>query len=121
MVRALLAADAVALAGAVVFFALGLVDIGAGTLAAAGAVGWAVALALIWGGDGAGLPGRGARMTVAGGLAAAAVILGLLLGWAWSRTEGGVLPPLDYLDQRYGALAWINIVVAAVAGAWRAR
>src|SRR5512146_2724891 len=57
MVRALLAADAVALAGALVFFALGLVDIGPGTLAAAAAVGWAVALALIWGGDGAGLPG----------------------------------------------------------------
>ena len=119
--RALLAADAVALAGALVFFALGLVDIGPGALAAAGAVGWAVALAMIWGGNGAGLPGRGARMTAAGGLAAAAVILGLLLGWAWSRTEGGVLAPLDYLDQRYGALAWINVLVAAIAGVWRTR
>ncbi len=120
-VRALLAAAAVALAGVLLFFALGLVDVGPGTLAAAAAVGWAVALAVIRDGEGAGLPGRGARMSVAGGLAAAAVILGLLLGWAWSRSEGGSLPPLEYLDQRYGALAWVDVLVAAIAAAWRAR
>jgi len=119
--RALLAAGAAALGGAVLFLGIGLVDIGAGTLAAAAAVGWAVALALIWGGDGAGIPGRPARMAVAGGFAAGAVVLGLLLGWVWARAEGGVLPPLENLDQRYGPLAWLDVVVAAGVAAWRAR
>lgn len=119
-VRALLAAATAALGGAGVFFVLGLRDIGVGTLAAAAAAGWAVALALIWGGE-TGSWRRPARMAIAGGLAAGAVTLGLLLGWAWAVAEGGVLPPLSYLDQRYGPLAWLNVLVAAVVAAWRTR
>jgi len=116
-----LAAGGAALGGAALFFGLGLVDVGAGTLAAAVAVGWIVAMALIWGGGDSSPWSRRTRIVVAAGLAGGAVALGLLVGWAWSRVEGGVLPPLEYLDQRYGPLAWLNVLVAAVAAAWRAR
>lgn len=119
-VRVILAPAAAVLVGAAAYFGLGLVDVGAGTLAAAAAVGWTVALTLIWGG-GASDWDRRTRIVVAGGLAGGSVVLGLLLGWAGSRVEGGVLPPLEYLDQRYGPLAWLNVLVAAVVGAWRAR
>jgi hypothetical protein len=118
--RGLLAAGVAALGGAALFFGLGLVDIGVGTLAAAAAVGWVVALALIWGG-GANPRARRTRVVIAGGLAGGAVALGLLVGWAWARVEGGVLPPLEYLDQRYGALAGLNVLLAAIVAAWRAR
>jgi hypothetical protein len=118
--RGLLAAGGAALCGAALFFGLGLVDIGAGTLAAAAAVGWIVAMTLIWG-AGASPSGRRTRMTLAAGLAGGAVALGLLVGWAWARVEGGVLPPLEYLDQRYGPLAWVNVLLAAIIAAWRAR
>lgn len=121
ILRALIAADAVALAGALVFFGLGLVDIGPGLLAASAAIGWAVALAILWGGDGPGLPQGAARMAVAGCLAAAAIVVGFVLNWAWARGEGGTLDLFGYLDQRYGAIAWANVLVAAVVGAWRAR
>ncbi|OGO54424.1 MAG: hypothetical protein A2V85_04945 [Chloroflexi bacterium RBG_16_72_14] len=121
IVRALLVADAVALGGAIVFFALGQVDIGPGLLAAAAAIGWAGALGLLWSGDGAGLPAGATRMAVSGGLAAAAIVTGFVLSWAWSRAEGGVLDLFAYVDLRYGALAWINVPLAAAVGAWRAR
>lgn len=117
--RALLTASVVALGGAGLLFTLGLVAIGVGTVAAAAAVGWSVALALLWGG-GMAAWGRPARMVIAGGFAAGAVVLGLLVGWAWARTEGGVLPPLEYVDQRYGLVAWLDVVVAAALGAGRA-
>ena len=119
--RSLLVADAVALVGAMAFFALGLVDIGPGLLAASAAIGWVVALGLLWGGEGAGLPPGATRMAVAAGLAAAAIVTGFVLNWAWSRAEGGVLDLFAYVDLRYGAVAWINVPVAAAAGAWRAR
>jgi hypothetical protein len=126
IVRALLVADAVALAGALVIFGLGQVDLGPGLLAASAAVGWAVALALLWGGrngdgNGAALLDRGTRMAVAVGLAAAAILLGFVLDWAWARAEGGVLDLPSYLDQRYGPLAWLNVLVAAAVAALRAR
>ena len=119
--RALLAAGGVAGAGAVLWFALGEIELGPGLLAAAAAVGWAVALALAWGGNGAGFPRRGTRVTVAAGLAAGAIVVGFLANWAWARGEGGVLDPFAYLDQRWGLLAWVDIVVAALAAAIRAR
>ena len=103
------------------FFGLGLVDIGPGLLAASAAIGWAVALAILWGGEGPGLPKGATRMAVAGGLAAAAIVVGFVLSWAWARGEGGTLDLFGYLDQRYGAIGWANVVVAAVVGAWRAR
>lgn len=119
--RALAAAGGVAGAGAVLWFALGEIELGPGLLAAAAAVGWAVALALAWGGDGAGFEDRGSRIAVAAGLAGAAIVVGFLANWAWARSEGGVLDPFAYLDQRWGLLAWVDIAVAAVTAAIRAR
>jgi hypothetical protein len=121
VVRSLLAADAVGLVGALAFFLLGQVDIGPGLLAASAAIGWLVALGLLWGGGRAALPASVTRMVVAGGLAAAAIVTGFVLSWAWSRGEGGVLDLFAYLDLRYGAIAWLNVPVAAAAGSWRAR
>jgi hypothetical protein len=119
--RAVAAAGAAVAAGALVMFALGLVDLGAGLIAAAAGVGWAVALALIWGAGASVLPARRARMTLAAGLGAAAIVLGFLLDWGWARSEGGVLDPAAYLDARYGLLAWAIIGAGAAAAAWRAR
>ena len=121
VVRSLLAADAVGLVGALAFFLLGQVDIGPGLLAASAAIGWLVALGLLGGGGRAALPARVTRMVVAGGLAAAAIVTGFVLSWAWSQSEGGVLDLFAYLDLRYGAIAWLNVPVAAAAGSWRAR
>ncbi|MEW6223843.1 MAG: hypothetical protein AB1627_04370 [Chloroflexota bacterium] len=121
VVRSLLAADAVGLGGALGFFLLGQVDIGPGLLAASAAIGWLVALGLLWGGGRAALPASVTRMVVAGGVAAAAIVTGLVLNWAWSRGEGGVLDLFAYLDLRYGPIAWLNVPVAAAAGSWRAR
>ncbi len=120
-VRSLVAADLVATAGAVAVFLLGMLDIGPGLIAVAAAIGWAVALALVWGGGARSIRSRAARMALAAGLAAGAIAVGFLLNWAWSRAEGGVLDPAAYLDQRYGLLAWVDVAVAAGAGALRAR
>ena len=119
--RALAAAAVAAAIGALVIFALGLVEIGPGLIAVSAAVGWAVALALVWGSAGAGFESRGTRTAIAAALGATGIIVGFLLNWGWSRAEGGVLDPAAYLDQRYGLLAIADIVVAALAGALRAR
>ena len=120
-VQALIAAVVAAAVGALVIFALGLVEIGPGLIAVSAAVGWAVALALVWGGAGTGIGSHGSRMAVAAALGATGIVVGFLLNWGWSRAEGGVLDPAAYLDQRYGLLAILDIVVAALAGALRAR
>jgi hypothetical protein len=119
--RSLLAAALAAAAGALLFCALGTLDLGPGLIAAAAGIGWAVALALLWSPGGAESGSRRRRVTVAGGLGAAAILVGLMLNWAWSRAVGGVLDPIAYLDQRYGPLALLDVAVAAIAGAARAR
>src|SRR5512132_2407776 len=48
MARATIDAAIVADAGAVLFFALGLLDLGAGLVVVAAFTGWATALALVW-------------------------------------------------------------------------
>ncbi len=106
----------VASIGAVLVAVLGSFDIGAGLLAVSGFIGWATGVAIVWGG----VPGggaRGRRGLWSAGLAAASIVVGLVLLWAWSRVEGGVLDPIGYLDERFGPIAYLNIVVAA-AVAW---
>lgn len=98
----------VILGGALVIAALGLLDLSLGLLAVAAAIGWV-----------AGDVGR--QPLVAGAAAAAAVALGLVLRWAWSLTEGGVLGPVPYVAERYGPLAVALVVVAGTVGAVRAR
>ena len=58
---------------------------------------------------------------IAVGAAVASVALGLALRWAWSLAEGGVLGPVDYLAERYGALALLLPVMAGAVAAVRAR
>lgn len=61
------------------------------------------------------------RRSVATVLAVATVVLGLLGVWAWSRLEGGVLAPLDYLWQVQGLLAAIHLLVAGALAAAASR
>jgi hypothetical protein len=105
----------VAIAGALLIAVLGSFDIGAGLLAVSGFIGWAVGISIIWGGT----PGGDRRRTGAwsAGLAAASIVLGLVLLWIWSRVEGGVMDPIAYLDERFGPIAYLNVVVAALV-AW---
>jgi len=105
----------VATAGALLIAVLGSFDIGAGLLAVSGFIGWAVGISIVWGG----VPGgdRARRGLWSAGLAAASIVVGFVLLWIWSHVEGGVLDPMAYLDERFGPIAYLNIVVAA-AVAW---
>ena len=85
-------------------------------VAAVGALLVAVGVAIAWGG----VPGggaRGRRGWWSAGLAAASIVVGFVLLWVWSHVEGGVLDPIAYLEERFGPIAYLNIVVAA-AVAW---
>ncbi len=117
----LVAAVLTAAAGALLIFGLGLLDIGAGLIAVAAGVGWAVTLALLWGGGSTLIARRTTRVAAAGTLAAAAVVAGFLVDWGWARVEGGVLDPVAYIEQRYGPLAILVVAAAVVAAALRAR
>lgn len=121
LIRTLLTADLVAIVGAVVFFALCLLDLGPGLVAAAAGIGWITALALVWRGEASGFPDRRTRVIAAVTLAVAAIVLGFLLNWAWSRVEGGVLDPIAYLDDRWGLLPWADIAAAGIVAGLRAR
>ena len=99
---------------------LGSFDIGAGLLAVSAFIGWAVAVAVVWGSDPA-PERRGRRVRWAVGLAVGSIVVGLAVLWAYSRTEGGVMDPVAYLDERFGPLAIADIVVAGVVAWLRAR
>ncbi len=112
------AGSAVAVAGAAFYALLSQIDIGIGLLAIAAFVGWCVAVAMLWNATPAPFPRRGA---VAAALGAGSIVLGLLLAWAWSRVEGGVLGPLEYVDQRFGPIAWLEAAAAGAIAWLRAR
>jgi hypothetical protein len=118
--RGIGAALGVAVVGAIGFALLGSIDLGLGLLIASGFLGWLVAIALVWG-AGASWPGSGRRAGAAAAIAAGSIVVGLGLLWAWSRWEGGVLAPLDYLDDRFGLLVALDVGLAAVVAAVRAR
>jgi hypothetical protein len=63
----------------------------------------------------------GRRRWLAAGLAVAGVLLGQIGLWLFARTEGGVLPIVDYLGQTFGPLVVLQIVAAGLAAAWAAR
>ena len=109
---AIVLAAAITVAGGILLVSAGLV-----VLAAAG--GWAVALALKIG-PGATMARRD-RIWLAAGLALAAVVLGQVGLWLFARTEGGVLPLVDYLFQTFGPLVPLQALAAAGAAAWSAR
>jgi hypothetical protein len=104
------------LAGAAAITILGgALAVTAGLLVVAAATGWAVAISLR-AGAGSHLT-RGGRVRIALVLALAAIALGQAGLWVFARSEGGVLAPLDYLWEVFGALVPLQIVAAAVV-AW---
>ncbi len=120
-VRRLVVAIIVAGTGGLAFFVLSQLDLGPGLLALAAFTGWMTAVALVDLGGGAGLKPGARRIAVAAGLAAGAILTAILLDWAWSIAQGGVLGPLDYTIQRYGPAALLDIGAAALLAGLRAR
>ena len=86
-----------------------------GLLAVAAVIGWATAWGLRVGG-GATIDDR-RRAYLALVLALSSVCLGQLGLWLYARTEGGVLPLVDYLGEVYGPLVPVQAIVAAIV-AW---
>jgi hypothetical protein len=107
---------AAALAGSAAITILGgVLAITAGLLVVAAVVGWAVGSGLR-GGAGAQLDQR-RRVRIALVLTLASIVLGQAGLWAYGRSEGGVLAPLDYLWEVFGALVPLQVVIG-LAGAW---
>ncbi len=109
---AIVIAVAITIVGGVLLVSAGLV-----VLAAAG--GWAVAIALKVGATAT--ITRRDRVCLATGLALAAIVLGQVGLWLFARSEGGVLPIVDYLGQTFGPLVPLQAVAAATTAAWSAR
>jgi hypothetical protein len=109
-----------AMVGAVSIVLLGgAMAISAGLLVVAAVIGYAVALAVAAGaGD---TMSRPARPWVAAGLAALGVLLGQVGLWLFARTEGGVLPLVDYLSQTFGPLVPLEVLLAVCVAWWRGR
>ena len=116
--RGVAIATSVAIVGAVAIGLLGGVfTITESLLIIAGLTGGGIGIALRWGAGGE-LPRR-RRAILALVLAIAAVVLGQIGLWQYGRTEGGVLPLVDYLGQVYGPLVPLQVATAAVL-AWLA-
>lgn len=109
---AIVIAVAITIVGGVLLVSAGLV-----VLAAAG--GWAVAIAMKVGAGGT--ITRRQRIWLATGLALAGVVLGQVGLSLFARSEGGVLPIVDYLGQTFGPLVPLQAVAAVVTAAWSAR
>jgi hypothetical protein len=109
---------AIAGAGLIVLLG-GAMAVSAGLLVAAAAIGYGVALAIVTGaGD---TLSRSARSWIAAVLAGLGVLVGQLGLWLFARTEGGVLPLVDYLGETFGVLVPLELVLAAGLAWWRAR
>jgi hypothetical protein len=115
-VAAVLVADA----GAIMFFLLGLLDLGIGLVVVAGFAGWATALALVWWGRDA-IPAARTRVASGAILGGWTVVGGILLDWLLALVQGGVLGPIDYVAQRYGLVVLPALIAAAGLAAARAR
>lgn len=97
----------------------GVALISAGLIVVAAAGGWAVATALRLGARATIAPSR--RRWMAVGLAIAGILLGQIGLWLYARSEGGVLPIIDYLGQTFGPLVVLQIAAGGLAAAWAAR
>ena len=116
LARGVAVATVVVILGAVAIVLLGgVLTITTGLLVVAGATGWGIAAALRIG-AGEHLSSR-RRVALAVALGAGAVALGQLGLWQYARTEGGVLPPLEYLGEVFGLLVPLEFA-AAVVVAW---
>jgi hypothetical protein len=118
--RALVAAVFVADLGAVLFFLLGLLDLGIGLVVVASFTGWLTALALVWWGRDA-IPVATTRVALGAFLGGWSIVGGILLDWLYALIQGGVLGPLDYVAQRYGLVAVLAVVAGAGVAALRVR
>jgi hypothetical protein len=117
--RGLLLAAAITVVGGLVVGGLELVDFGAGLLAVAVTLGWAIALAIRWT---AFAPDRivlepNRRALLAAVLAGAAIALGYLVVWV---VEGSLIGPLDYAMERFGLLPPVLLLLAVGTAALRA-
>lgn len=114
--RGIVFAAVAGLAGAAAITILGgLLAVSAGLLVAAAATGWAVAIGLrVGAGD---QLTRADRVRLALTLTLAAIALGQAGLWVYARSEGGVLTPLDYLWEVFGAVVPLEFVAATVV-AW---
>ncbi len=119
--RGLILAVIVADIGAFAFFVLSQLNLGPGLLAVAAFTGWVTAVALVDLGDRAALPPGRRRIVLATGLAGGAILAALLLDWAWAAVQGGVLGPLDYIGERYGPAALLDVGVAGLLAGLHAR
>jgi hypothetical protein len=109
-----------ALVGAAAIVVLGGVfAVSAGLLVAAATIGYAAGFATLAGAGGTlSSPGRPATAAALAGLGVALGQVGL---WLYARTEGGVLPLIDYLGQTFGALVPLELLLAVLVAWWRAR
>jgi hypothetical protein len=73
-------------------------------------IGWTIAWAIKAGADGTVTRSRLALLALL--LATGAVVLGQLGLWLYARTEGGVLPLVDYLAEVYGVLVPLQFLFA---------
>jgi hypothetical protein len=114
--RGLALAAVVEVVGAIAITVLGgVVTLTGGLLAVAAIIGWFTAWALRFG---AGTTiGDRRRAYLAFGLAVAGIGLGQLGLWLYGRTEGGVLPLIEYLGETFGPLVPIQALIAG-AVAW---
>jgi len=104
------------LAGSIAITLLGgALAVTAGLLVVASTTGWAIGIGLRAGG-GARVD-RGARVRLALTLSVAAVALGQLGLWAYARSEGGVLAPLEYLWDVFGPLVPLEVAAGSIS-AW---
>jgi hypothetical protein len=118
--RGMLFGDVVALVGAVaITLSGGLVTITAGLLVVAAVVGWAVAMAVAYGG-GPSLLGR-TRTLISVLTALISVGLGQVGLWLLARGEGGVLPLIDYLGETFGILVPLQLAIAGLVAWLRSR
>jgi len=97
----------------------GILLVSAGLVVVAAAGGWAIAIALKVGAGSTIAPS--ARIWQAAGLALVAVLLGQIGLWLFARSEGGVLPIVEYLGETFGPLVPLQALAATVASAWSAR
>ena len=113
-------AVAAGIAGAAATTVLGgVLAVSAGLLVVAAATGWGVAMALGVGGESQIDPRRRNRLGLV--LTTMAVVLGQLGLWLFARYEGGVLGPIDYLAETFGALVVVQLVIAWITAAATAR
>jgi hypothetical protein len=109
-----------AIGGAALIVVLGgAMAVSAGLLVAAAAIGYAVGLATVAGAAGT-LSGSG-RPGIAAALAGLGTVLGQVGLWLFARTEGGVLPLIDYLGQTFGPIVPLELLLSVGVAWWRAR